>query len=151
MQVFRKCHRLLFPSVARRQEPLLHAEDKPGRLPHNIPERGIKCQGENCHKTATQTGGQTDPEKTPAPCTSRNESVSGFVQIILVAATRWMLELMTLRTRLEPVFDYLPVDICEKCFNVFWPFGRFIVEQERVFPYVHHEHRIISGDIADFV
>jgi len=130
----------------------LTPKHKPGPpAPTTSPREGLNVKGKIVTRQRPKLGDKPIQKKTPAPCTSRNESVSGFVQIILLAATRWMLDLMTLRTRLEPVFDYLPVDICEKCFNVFWPFGRFIVEQERVFPYVHHEHRIISGDIADFV
>jgi hypothetical protein len=52
---------------------------------------------------------------------------------------------------LETSFDCVPVYIGEKRIDVFWPFSGLIVEQECMFPYIHHEHWIKSRDIADFV
>src|SRR5262245_40806371 len=52
---------------------------------------------------------------------------------------------------LETFVDYIPVNVCEKRFNVFWAFSGFIVEQECMLPYIHYEHWIESRHIANFV
>jgi hypothetical protein len=51
----------------------------------------------------------------------------------------------------KTVIDCLPVDVCEKRFDVFGPFRGLVIEQERVFPYVHHQHRLESRNIADLM
>jgi hypothetical protein len=52
---------------------------------------------------------------------------------------------------LETVFDGLPVNVGEERFDVFGSFSGLIIEQERMFPYVHHQHRLESGHVADLM
>jgi hypothetical protein len=61
------------------------------------------------------------------------------------------IELHLFRIGLETVFDCVPVNIGEKRFDVFGAFSGFIVEQERVFPNVHHQQRLESRHTAYFM
>src|SRR5688572_6810606 len=44
--------------------------------------------------------------------------------------------------------DRSPVYIGKKSIDVTCPFGRFIVQHERVFPYIHDQHWNVTGDMS---
>src|SRR5262245_38078097 len=51
----------------------------------------------------------------------------------------------------ETTLNRVPVDICEKRFDIFRPVSRLVIEQKRVFPYVHYQNRVEAGDIPDLM
>jgi hypothetical protein len=44
-----------------------------------------------------------------------------------------------------------PIDVGKKRIDILASLGRRIIEQERMFPYIHDEHRSKTGDIAMLV